>query len=76
MNKARRKLLNSILEELDELEDQLQGIIDDEQAAYDNLPESIQNGERGQRSSEAIEALEGALDSLSDVRDGIESACE
>ena len=76
MNNSRRGILASISEAIGELEARLQEVIDEEQDAYDNLPESIQNGERGQRSPEAIDALDQALESLSEARSQIEEASQ
>lgn len=76
MNNSRRGILASISEAIGELEARLQEVIDEEQDAYDNLSESIQNGERGQRSSEAIDALDQALESLSEARSQIEEASQ
>lgn len=76
MNNSRRGILASISEAIGELEARLQEVIDEEQDAYDNLPESIQNGERGQRSPEAIDALDQALESQSEARSQIEEASQ
>ena len=48
MNKRRRAKLQRVI-------DSLQNVIDDEQNAYDNIPESIQESERG-------EVIEAGLD--------------
>lgn len=74
MNKARRKQLA----EASALIAQEQGIIesvkDDEQEAHDNLPESIQYGEKGQQMEEYIDMLDeayGQCDDLMSVIDEI-----
>lgn len=74
MNKARRKQLA----EASALIAQAQGIIesvkDDEQEAHDNLPESIQYGEKGQQMEEYIDMLDeayGQCDDLMSVIDEI-----
>lgn len=51
----------------------LEGIRDEEQEAYDNMPESFQNGDKGEQSQAAIEALESAIDMIgtpSEDKDG------
>ena len=48
MNKERRGKLNSLLEKLAAAEEELQAIMDEEQDAFDNMPESIQGSERGE----------------------------
>lgn len=42
MNKQRRKWLESVINHLEEQRDELSNIYDEEQEAYDNLPEGIQ----------------------------------
>lgn len=71
MNKLRRKELSRIIEKLERLEalrleikDELETVLEEEQEAFDNLPESLQESERGQQMQEYIEAMDGALDAL------------
>ena len=71
MNKMRRKELARIaakLEELDalraEIQEELEAVIEEEQEALENMPESLQEGERGQQMQEYIDAMEYALDDL------------
>lgn len=74
MNRIRRRSLKAILGQLDELstvletvKEALQDVLTEEQEAYDNLPEGLQETERGQQMQEYIEALEGVVDSLGDL---------
>lgn len=60
MNKDRRKRLQVIY-------DDLVAVIDEEQEAYDNLPESFQDGERGELMSGGIELLGSARDDIEQV---------
>lgn len=48
-----------------------EGLTEELQSWYDNLPESFQNGERGEKLQEAIDALESA--SKPDVPDALET---
>lgn len=71
MNKLRRKELSRIIEKLERLEalrleikDELEAILEEEQEAFDNLPESLQESERGQQMQAYIDAIDGALDAL------------
>lgn len=52
----------------------LEEIKDEEQEAYDNMPESLQESERGQAMYQAVENLESAIDSLSEALDHTEEA--
>lgn len=71
MNKARRASLKLALSKIEtltayieEIKEDLQGVLDEEEEVYENLPESIQGSERGEQMQEYIEALEEAIDSL------------
>ena len=54
MNKERRKRIKEAMEALDTVHDILIDVCDEEQEAFDNLPEGIQNGERGEQMNEYI----------------------
>ena len=60
MNATRRKQLQQVKQDL-------RNIIEDEQSAYDNLPESFQNGERGENMQSAIDSMESAMSELDEV---------
>ena len=83
MNNDRRKQLKSVAKRLgtiaDALEEQqilLEQIYDDESEAFDNMPESLQQSDRGIEMEEGIGTLEEQKDDLvtmvDDVRDIIE----
>ena len=74
MNRIRRKSLRTILGQMDELstvletvKEALQDVLNEEQEAYDNLPEGLQESARGQQMQEYIDALEGVVDSLGEL---------
>lgn len=59
MNRIRRRSLKAILGQLDELstvletvKEALQDVLNEEQEAYDNLPEGLQDAEREQQMQE------------------------
>lgn len=60
MNKARRKAIREIVAKLETLRDEVESLRDEEQDYYDNMPESFQDGEKGQAASTAIEYMESA----------------
>lgn len=86
MNKERRKAIESALATLakakelaDEARTALEEARDEERDYYDNMPESLQGGERGERASAAADALDEAcstLDELDSAFESIESNCE
>lgn len=74
MNKSRRNQISEqqvavadLVTQAEAIKESLENIRDEEQDAYDNLPESIQNGERGEASQAAIEALDEAIAAMDDV---------
>lgn len=76
MNSARRKKLTAIQEKLEELSELLGELRDEEQEAFDNLPEALQGTERGQAMENAVYYLDAAFDNLEDAYTLIESAKE
>jgi hypothetical protein len=70
MNNERRKAIAAVVKQLEgwpdieELKGELETIRDDEQEAFDNMPESLQQGERGQAAEAAVNALQEAIDML------------
>ena len=76
MNKARRKELSKVVNELNRIKDKdalydcintLESIRDDEQDYYDNIPENLQYSQRAEDSEAAIENMEEALDLLNEL---------
>lgn len=74
MNAARRKQLQAARELIEQAQAILQEVSADESEAFENLPESLQDGERGQAMQEAIRELETAESGCDDVLGAIESA--
>ena len=66
MNNARRKKLQKIYDQLEELKEKLDFIIEDEQTALDNMPESLWETER-------YENMESGLESLEDVQNSFDT---
>lgn len=81
MNNQRRKSLKQLIKQLEgltenfeELKSQVEDVVteieylrDEEEEAYNNLPEGIQDGERGERMQETIDSLDSATGQLEDV---------
>ena len=75
MNAKRRNAIDSVINELvekfEEIKaeaiDQLSEIRDEEQEAYDNLPESLQESERGENMQNCIDALEYFMSDLENM---------
>ncbi len=76
MNKARRKSITAILDAIQQHIIDLEAIRDEEQEAFDNLPENLQEAERGQSMQEAIDALDEAISSTTDAADHLANLSE
>lgn len=74
MNAQRRKEIQAVLERLDDVAAEIRRIGDGEREYYDNMPESIQAGEKGERADETasrIDEIADALDEQYSVLDGV-----
>ena len=76
MNNTRRKAIAKIAERLEELKTDFELLRDEEQEAFDNMPESIQESERGEHieniiynMEEFLENLESAFDTMNALED-------
>lgn len=72
MNKQRRKRLDIVNQKLLELMDELEDIKNEEGEAFDNLPESIQESERGEQMSENCDTLDDWIDTIGEMSTDIE----
>jgi hypothetical protein len=72
MNKERREELYDVTQLLDEAVDCLNDIRDEEQDAYDALPEGLQMSSRGAAMEDALDVLDGFEQSIIDIRNKIE----
>ena len=67
MNKDRREELLDVTQLLDEAIERLEEIRDDEQDAFDSLPEGLQYSSRGDAMQEAIDTLDGFGDEIAKI---------
>ncbi len=72
MNKQRRKRLEEAFDLIGQAQSILEEVKDEEQEAHDNLPESIQYGEKGEEMEGYIEMLDEAYGYLDDANSVIE----
>ena len=75
MNQKRRKRIATVSSKLQELLDELNLILEEEQEAYDNMPEQLQDTERGEAMYEAIETLEDAISEIEGQMDELDNLC-
>ena len=72
MNKERREELGDVVEYLDDAIVRLEEIRDDEQDAFDDLPEGLQNSKTGDSMLVAIDKLNGFCDEIDKVKSKVE----
>lgn len=66
MNKARRKELKEAVDLLYKALNIIESVKDEEETAYDNLPESIQYSERGETMQDYIDTMDEAYSEIED----------
>ena len=76
MNKARRKELERAIEMLLAAQSIIDACMDDEQQAFDNLPDGIQYSERGEMMEEYIDNMELAISDIDIAVDDIREVTE
>lgn len=74
MNKDRRARISALQEQLQDIMSALDEIRNEEQEAYENLPESIQYGERGDAMADAIDNMDEAASLLEDIDSYLDDA--
>lgn len=67
MNKQDRKEVSELIEQIEGIQCALEEMRYDEECKFDNMPEGLQESERGETMQEAIENLESASSSLEEA---------
>lgn len=76
MNKNRRKRIQNICDQIEALREEFDAIIEEEQEAYDYMPEQLQDSEKGNAMYEGISSLEDISSSMESVQDEIKDFLE
>jgi exonuclease VII small subunit len=74
MNAKRRKELEKLVERIQGIIADLEVLRDEEQECFDNLPESLQESERGEKMEDNISNMDAVIDSLESASDELEDA--
>ena len=74
MNKENRKKITQWIDTLETIKSEIEEMQAGEEDKYDNLPEGIQDSEKGEAICDAIENLGSAEGSLEDVIDYLNDA--
>ena len=76
MNNDRRKTLAALRDRMSELQDQvstlindLQDVMDEEQEYLDNMPESLQEGAKGEKAQAAIDLMDNLISDMTSFTD-------
>ncbi|MBM6866392.1 hypothetical protein H6A66_14625 [Bacteroides caecigallinarum] len=72
MNRERRKRIMQLSEKLSEVRTSLESICEEEEDAFDNMPESLQESERGEQMQEYIETMEEAISNIEEIESNLE----
>jgi uncharacterized coiled-coil DUF342 family protein len=62
---------NELVIAIEEAKSEIETVKDEEQEAYDNMPESLQNGDRGQVVQQAIDSMEVAVEALNNLESSV-----
>lgn len=81
MNKERRSRIRGLIKAFNDLSStiqndlssQVQDLHDLEEEAFDNMPESMQDSDRGTAMQDAMDELQSAVDLYSEASDAIDS---
>ena len=76
MNNQRRIKLRKAQDILEAIKAELEEILEQEEEARDNLPESLQYSEKYERAEASCDALDEAINMIQETIDSIEQACE
>ena len=76
MNNTRRKSLRELIETTEGIKSKIEELRTEEEEDYNNMPESFQDGEKGDRAQTVIEYLDEAMTAAGDVIENLTSAAE
>lgn len=73
MNNERRKRISEVIEKLHDLKADIFMLQDEEQEAFDNMPDNIRDSDKGQLMEAAIDDLTTSGDAIDEAIDTLES---
>lgn len=76
MNKQRREALKKVVGILETAYAELDGLKEEEQEAFDNLSEGLQQSERGQQWENNVSQMQEALDNIESAKDSTQHAID
>lgn len=69
MNNIRRLQIKRIIQLIEQAQSILDEVFDDEQAAFDNMPDNFQQSSKGEQIEDNLDNIQNAMDLIEDVRD-------
>lgn len=76
MNKARRNEISAIIERLEACKSDLDCLREEEQECFDNLPESLQDAEKGETMQENADDLENVCDEIDNIIESLQEVID
>ena len=76
MNNNRRKAINRLIEQLEEIQSSIEDIKDEEEEYYNSMPRSLQDGKREIGRRVRSSNLDDATNSIGEVLDSLAAAAE
>jgi flagellar biosynthesis chaperone FliJ len=73
MNDQRRRKIKKLLKEINSIQEQLTSIKEEEQDAFDNLPEGLQQSDKGAEMENTIQQFEEAEEHLAVFIESLEN---
>ena len=69
-------MIEGYIDSLEDIKQNIESMLDEENEKYDNMPEGLQESERGEAIQNAIDNLESASDAIGDAIDYLNDAIE
>lgn len=76
MNNNRRKQIRSIIERLEDLNGEIEGVQSEEREYKDNMPDNLRDSEKAEKADDVIYALDEAVENISACIENLEEAAE
>ncbi len=76
MNNQRRKQIEAVLNKLADLRSRVEELQSEEQDYFDNMPENLQQSERGEKAEQAASRLEDTLAAFDEIEEALNEAAE
>ncbi len=71
MNNYRRNEISKIIHSLEDLKAKIEELHSEEQESFDNMPENLQNSERGENMQSALYSFDEAESSIDETLDAL-----